>query len=109
MPVLSSQITFRMAIHAFENEVDRKMIREKQKNEYVAAQESSRPGSDGGPVRRRDSSHILCTASAIPCKQPKSTNVHLAPCHSPPRSIVMNRFKYVRTLPCRLPPRDMYR
>jgi hypothetical protein len=91
-PVLSSQHTFRIMIQALENVFARKKIKEKQTKEYVAAQESARARSDGAAASFRESRQILCTTSAIPCKQPKNTYVHPAPCHKPARNIVMNRF-----------------
>src|SRR4051812_35261097 len=41
----------------------------------------------------------LWTASPTPCSTPQKTNVQLAPCHRPPRSMVTRRFAYVRSSP----------
>ena len=49
------------------------------------------------------------TASIKPCTPPQTTNVQLAPCHSPPSSMTMPRLTYRRTGPRRLPPSGMYR
>ena len=52
-------------------------------------------------------SHILCSASATPCSAPHSTKRMAAPCHKPPRTIVIIRLRYVRSVPRRLPPSEM--
>ena len=46
-------------------------------------------------------------ASQSPCNPPQMTNVHAAPCQSPPSSIVASRFMYVLGSPLRLPPNGM--
>src|SRR5690554_4108308 len=66
-------------------------------------------GSFARARRARQSWNIFVTARAAPCRPPQTTKVQDAPCQRPPRSIVIIRFRYVRTLPRRLPPREMYR
>ena len=57
-------------------------------------------------ARRTRQRPITCP---IPWNAPHATNVHPAPCHNPPSSIVIMMFTAVRTSPCRLPPSGMYR
>ena len=40
---------------------------------------------------------------------PQSTKFQEAPCHSPPKNMVIIRFRYWRNLPFRFPPKEMYR
>jgi hypothetical protein len=47
--------------------------------------------------------------SAAPWIPPQSRNVHAAPCHSPPSSMVSITLRYVFSRPPRLPPSGMYR
>ena len=49
----------------------------------------------------------LWTAKATPCNIPQNTKFQEAPCHKPPRNMVMIRLAYWRILPLRLPPRDI--
>ena len=64
-----------------------------------------------GPVsaaRRSCSAVPLQMRLAIrntPCRPPHSMKVQLAPCHSPPSSMVMKRLRVRRARPFRLPPR----
>ena len=45
----------------------------------------------------------------IPCKKPQITKFQEAPCHSPPRSIVIISANAIVRVPFLLPPKGMYR
>ena len=49
----------------------------------------------------------LCAASATPWNNPQTTKFHEAPCHNPPRNIVIMRLAYWRIFPFRFPPKEI--
>ena len=51
--------------------------------------------------------HIRWTTTARPCNAPQIIIIQLAPCHRPLTRNVISRFKYVRSIPFRLPPMGM--
>ena len=100
-PVIRSQavakLSARKKIHARQTtlNVSRRMT-------MRAPSSVSRGSTYPGRSRRQRSN-----ASPTPWMPPQTMNVHPAPCQSPPSSIVSIRFRYVISLPFRLPPSGM--
>jgi hypothetical protein len=87
------------------SESARKKIHAKQTTWNVTRRASQRVAADAGRIPPSARS----TERPTPWIPPQTTNVHAAPCHRPPSSIVTSRFTYVRMRPLRLPPSGMYR
>ena len=96
---------------ASENEEARKKTQARQTTLNVTIRRAQiRNGVSGGsgrPSAVRRSRRQCSKTSAVPWIPPHTTNVHDAPCQSPPSSIVSIRFTYVRALPFRFPPSGM--
>ena len=83
------------------NESARKKIHPKQTTWNV-----SRRPSHTAPRERGAQPTARSTASPRPWIPPQATNVHAAPCQSPPSSIVRSRLRYVSRRPRRFPPSE---
>src|SRR5207249_4074497 len=80
----------------------------------VARKRSTVPGGDCN--RRSSPGRGLqkawkerCPTNQAPCRAPQATKVQLAPCHNPPRAMVISRLRLVWRVVPRLPPRGMNR
>src|SRR5262249_18632551 len=90
--------------------VSRKKHQARQPAWNVRAQATNNHTPRAGPVRAFNAratgvaAHSLWTTRNTPCNPPQTRNDQLAPCHRPPRSMVIIRFTLVRTTPWRSPP-----
>src|SRR5207244_11897941 len=90
--------------HAFENECARKktqakQVRLKTRNTRSVIRSQSKDLRRAGDPSLRSGWRRPSIRSAtryVPCNAPQKTNVQLAPCQSPPRSMVIIRLRYVR-------------
>src|ERR1043165_8832769 len=109
-PPGDSPATFAITVVAVAKSGERNKIQHTHTNAYVSAHPPMRPASDGdvSTAEPRCRCHSLWPASASPCSRPHTTNVDRAPCHRPPSTMVISRFRYILRTPRRLPPSEMY-
>ncbi len=66
------------------------------------------PSATGGnPCCTRRRRRKCPTPCPIPCRAPQNTNVHAAPCHNPPRTMVIMMLRIVLASEPLLPPSGM--
>ncbi len=93
------------SVAAVGSESARKKIHARHTRWKVTIRRTNSGAVDASPRAARRRSR----ASPAPWMAPQTTNVQAAPCHSPPKTIVSSRLRWVRRDGPELPPNGMYR